>query len=314
MLLNTMNSLNTSIKKLIDIHKPPPIMKEFTMTFSSDPLNGALNVSSAPNNAGSSFQVVLNQPLSIPKDAKSAELAVTTFYGWWTILNVVYQFNDTFQFQILSGANAGTYTVEVPAGIYSLNTLASAINIQLLNEYPSLPANPLTFTADQSTQRVIIVFNIANCQVDFAIPYTMRDLLGYTGATSALEVLPQVNQDIIPDPALFPSGSFVNQAVYANNVANFNTINYLLVNSPELGRNGLPTNGNQYNTLCIAPITVPVGSQIVDQFVLPQPIDISYMIGNKITNLSFALTDQDNRQVNTNGEAWSIVCSFRYYL
>jgi hypothetical protein len=150
-------------------------------------------------------------------------------------LEFVYQFNDTFQFQILSGANAGTYSVEVPAGIYSLNTLANAINIQLLNEYPALPPNPLTFTADQSTQRVIIVFNIANCQVDFSIQYSMRDLLGYTGTASALEVLPQVNQDVIPDPGLFPSGSFVNQAVYANNTANFNTVNYLLVNSPEEG-------------------------------------------------------------------------------
>ncbi len=99
MLLNPLNSLNTSIKKLIDIHKPPPIMKEFSMTFSSDPLNGAVNISSAPNNAGSSFQVVLNQPLSIPKDAKSAELAVTTFYGWWTILNLSINLMIRFNFR-----------------------------------------------------------------------------------------------------------------------------------------------------------------------------------------------------------------------
>ena len=221
--------------------------------------------------------------------------------------------NDTFQFVILSGANAGTYTIEVPAGIYSLNALASAINIQLLNTYPTLPPNPLTFTADSSTQRVIIIFNIANCQVDFNVPFSMRDIMGFTGNTS-VEILPQVNQDVVPDPTLFPTGSFINQAVYANQIAGFNTINNLLVNSPELGKNGIPTNSNLYNTICQAPIRVAVGSQIVDEFLNPSVINVDHLIGKSMTNLSFALTNENNQSVNTNGEYWSVNCTIRFYL
>ena len=66
--------------------------------------------------------------------------------------------------------------------------------------------------------------------------------------------------------------------------------------------------------MSVNPILVKVGSQIVNQYVLPQPVDISYLIGQKLTNLSFQLTDQKNRPVNTGGETWSIVCTFKYYI
>jgi hypothetical protein len=222
-LISSISSLTAYIKKFVDSSRGAPIPKEFSLIFSSDPVNGASNLSTGPNNAGSSFQVVLSQPLFIPKEAISAELRVTTFIGWWTILNIIYQFNDMFQFQILSGSSMGLYSVEVPPGIYSLNSLASAINIQLMNAYPTLPPNPLTFSADQSTQRVIIIFNIAACQVDFSITNSMRNIMGFDGLTSSIQILPQVNQDIIPDIVLFPGGSFVNQSVYANSTAKFNT-------------------------------------------------------------------------------------------
>lgn len=311
-LVNSIKNLTTYIQRLLD--KGAAIQKEFSITFSSDPLNGASLVSNAPNNAGSVFQASLSNPLTIPKEAKSAELTVTAFYGWWTLLNIIYQVNDSFQFTILSGAAQGTYLVKVPAGIYSLPTLANAINLQLLNTYPALAPNPIGFTADESTQRVIIVFNIANCQVDFNIPYTMRNMMGYTGSTSSLQVFVQTSQDIIPDPTLYPAGSFVNQSVYANNVATFNTINYLLVNSPELGRNGIAVNNNNYNTICVAPITVPVGSQIVDEFVKPSVIDVSHIIGYPLTTINFALTDQNGNAVNTNSEVYSINCTFKFTL
>ena len=314
-LISSVNNMTSYLKKFIDTFRPPPVEKQFTITFSSDTANGATNVSASPNNAGSAFQVVLSNPIAIPKDAKSAELAVSTFYGYWTIQNIKYNENDMFKFVINAGSvDAGIYEVQVPAGIYSLPSLSNAIYRQLFNKYPALPVsfNPITFASDESTQRVVIIFNQDGVQVDFTIANSMRYIMGFYGDTTSLQVFvpSENNQDTVPYNSFSVSG----QSVYANQVANFNTILFLLANSPELGKNGIATNGNQYNTLSVNPILVKVGSQIVNQYVLPQPVDISYLIGQKLTNLSFQLTDQKNRPVNTGGETWSIVCTFKYYI
>jgi len=66
------------------------------------------------------------------------------------------------------------------------------------------------------------------------------------------------NQDTVPYNSFSVSG----QSVYANQVANFNTILFLLANSPELGKDGIATNGNQYNTLSVNPILVK--TKIID--------------------------------------------------
>ena len=201
----------------------------------------------------------------------------------------------------------------MPQGIYSLPTLANAINLQIVNLYPALPANPITFNADQSTQRVILLFNLAFMQVVFNLSGTMRNLMGFTGTTSQVNIH-AVSQDIVPD-ASFPNGSTVGLSVYGNNVANFNTINSLLINCPELACGiGIPTNGQNYNTICNPTINVPVGSQILYAPVFPDVIDISHLIGRSLTNLSFSLTDQNARPVNTNGETYSFNCLFRYFI
>ena len=286
-------------------------IKQFSIIFSSDPASGAQNVSSGPNNAGSIFSVQLDQnPIHIPKEAKSCTLFCPTATFWWTILNIVTGVNDGFQFAILAGPNAGTYTVTVPQGIYNLTSLAGAINIQLLNVYPALPANPITFTADQSTQRVILVFNIDNVQVNFRISNSMRNILGFYGTGSLEFPTNLVIQDYVPDPATYPTGSFVNQAIYANQVANFNTINSLLINSPQLGPTGIATNGVGRNTICNPSITVAVGQQNVFTPILPPYVNADHLIGKTTSNLKFSLTDQNGNAVNTNGETWSVTVTF----
>ena len=100
----------------------------------------------------------------------------------------------------------------------------------------------------------------------------------------------------------------------ANQVANFNIINSLLVNCPELSQGGIPINSSQYNTISNPKITVPVGSQIVYQPYNPPILNVDFLIGKKISNLNFSLTDQSNNPVNTNGEQWSVNITFRYTL
>jgi hypothetical protein len=168
-LISSVNNMTSYVEKFIDTFKPAPVEKQSTIFF-SDTANVASNVSASPNNTGSTFQLVPSNPIAIPKDAKSAELAVLTFYSYWTIQNINYNENDMFKFVINVGSpNAVTYEVQVPAGIYSLPSLSSSIYRQLFNKYPALPAsfNPITFVSDDSTQRVVIIFNQDGVQVDY---------------------------------------------------------------------------------------------------------------------------------------------------
>lgn len=290
--------------------------KQFSIIFSSDPLNGAANISAGPNDAGSRFSVTLrSNPIQIPVKAKSCTLFVPTATFWWTMLNIVTGVNDTFAFIFKSGPNAGIQKqVSVPQGIYNLTSLSSAINLQLLNVYPTLPSNPITFTADQSTQRVILVFNFDFIQVDFTVAHNMQKMLGFYGTTSLEFPQNLTLQDFVPDPNVYPGGSFVNQAVYANQVANFNTIDSLLINSSQLGATGIATNGNNYYSICNPSITVPVGQQNVYTTTLPPIVNADHLIGKTISNIDMSLTDQDGRPVNTNGESWSVMVTFNYVI
>ena len=66
------------------------VKKQRSMFFSSDPRNGAKNVS----NDGSSFTVALNSPLSIPKGAVMCELGVSQASIWNTSPNISPSFEN----------------------------------------------------------------------------------------------------------------------------------------------------------------------------------------------------------------------------
>ena len=110
------------------------------------------------------------------------------------------------------------------------------------------------------------------------------------------------------------SPSFVNQSVIANTQAKFNIINSLLVNCAELSGGGIPVNTGSFNTIASIPITTPVGSQIVYTPFLPPVINVDFLIGKKISNLNFSLTNESNQPINCNGEKWQITVIFKYYL
>jgi len=105
------------------------ITRQFSMLFSSDPVSGAINISNSPIDAGSRFTLNLPYPISIPAMAKSCELFATEFLGWLTMLNIFQGVNDTFVFSI----SGQTFICVIPAGIYNLANLASAINSPLVS-------------------------------------------------------------------------------------------------------------------------------------------------------------------------------------
>ena len=66
------------------------IPQEISMIISSDPLNGASNMSSD----GSSFSVLLQDGLKIPKNAVNVNISVQESSIWWVMNNIVKGVND----------------------------------------------------------------------------------------------------------------------------------------------------------------------------------------------------------------------------
>jgi hypothetical protein len=295
---------------------PQNIMRQFSMVFSSDPATGAINISNSSLDAGSRFSVNLPYPISIPVHAKACELHVSEFLGWWTMLNIFLNINDTFILYI-SGQQ---YKCIIPPGIYNLSNLSAAIARSYSNIITDPSANPptvaptipfpITFLSDDSTQRVILLFTIANVYVDFTVSRSMRNILGFYGSNNVYVKNGADPQDFVPAN----QASFINQSIIANQVAQFNIINSLLINCAELSQGGIPTNTTSLNSIANPKIQTPVGSQIIYEPYNPPTVNADFLIGKKISNLNFSLTDQSGNPVNTNGEMWSCNVSFKYWI
>ena len=274
------------------------IEKQLSYIFSSNPANGARNVSVD----GSQFSVQLDEPISIPAEAISATLECQSSQIWWVVPQISEQLgNNTFYLhseyiptdRTLPGEYPD-YTIKIPDGLYSLEGLGTAPSREFVNL--GLPTNLVTITGDQSTQRVIVTFNSDDpTWIDFIQPNTFREILGFD-ARLVPRVHPQLNgySELSDDPA------------------NFNQISSFLI-STDLISNGIPVNNISSGVVANVLIDVKSGSLINYTPVISVKTDASELIGKSKNFFSFRLTDQDRRTVDTNDEYYSLTVIIRYY-
>tara|TARA_R110002126_G_scaffold196571_2_gene344494 strand:- start:2589 stop:3446 length:858 start_codon:yes stop_codon:yes gene_type:complete len=268
------------------------IPQELSMLVSSDPSQGAKNVT--PD--GSQFNVQLSEPISIPKNALNCTLTVEQSTVWWTIPNIVTGSNNTMYITGPDVANVTTaYTVVIPQGLYDLSGISQAVLRDLENQGAKISPNPLiNFAPDEPTQKVEIKFNYAVCEIDFTQGNTPRTILGFDSQILG----PYASAPII---------------VLADNVANFNTVNSLLLHSDLISK-GIRFNDDYNQTISQVLIDVPPGSQIVSQQFNPAKIEASDLVGGKRGNFRVWLTDDANQAVNTNSEFFTLRIVIRYLL
>src|SRR5690348_4799178 len=110
------------------------LKKSASYVFNSDTSAGAQNVSAD----GSMFQISLSSPLRIPRDAVDVKMGVIQANIWNTSPNISAAFgNNLFKFTT-SVAPAGTHTITIPDGLYSVAVLSSYLSSQFVNlGYPS---------------------------------------------------------------------------------------------------------------------------------------------------------------------------------
>jgi len=268
------------------------IPQEISMIISSDPDNGATNISSD----GSSFEVQLQDGLKIPKDALNVSISVEEANVWWVVPNINPGVNDKIY---ITGPNnldvITNFVLTIPQGLYDLTGLNQAILRELENQQAKINPDPLiTLSADEATQRVEIRFNYSTVSIDFSPTDTPRIILGFNGQVY---------------------GPFANvpQTLPAPNVAQFNQVNYFLIHS-DLTNKGIRFNNNYSQTIAQVLIDVPPGSQIVSKPFNPAKISATELTGTNRTNLRFWLTDDKDRRVNTNSEYWSARVVIKYLL
>jgi len=146
------------------------IKKEINIIVSSDPTQGASNVS----NDGSSFDVIMSEPLSLPKNAINAYLAVEESTVWWVMPNFV---NNKMYFHLPTEANStiyNDYVVNISTGLYDLSAFNNVLQIQLVNlGAKSTSSRAVNITGDLSTQLMQIAFNYlsSSCTFGAQSPY-----------------------------------------------------------------------------------------------------------------------------------------------
>lgn len=261
--------------------------KKLTYIFSSNPENGATNVSAD----GSRFTVNLYEPIAIPAHAEYCTMEVLSAQIWNTIPNISATANNNI-FKYNDGL--ADRTLVIPDGLYDLKLLSQSIAILTDNIPGAVPSeDTFVFTGDNSTQKVLITFKSAGLVIDWNTS-TVRTILGYTvNATTTAGIDETIASDA--------------------DVARFNTINSFLIHT-DIIHTGIPVNNISTAVIADVPITVKPGSLIVYQ---PQNIpsaDSTELIGAQLSTIDFYLTNETNIPVNTNSEFYSFVLVIKYWI
>lgn len=261
--------------------------KHASYIFNSDPSSGSQNLSVD----GSQFSVTLNLPLLIPKTAIEAVAAVLQANIWNTSPNIAAAFgNNIFKFTTTQ-APAGTYTIVIPDGLYSLDGLNTFLSTEFVNR--TLPADLFVIGGDFATQSSIVSIQFAGDSVDFTVPNTVGSILGF-------------NSEVLTAP----SNEF---SFFSENPATFNRNNSYIIAS-NLVSQGIPVNNQSAGIITTVPINIAPGSQITYQPQNPVWFDVGELIGNSKLNINFRLLNQNLQVTPTGGEFWSFVVLFKYQI
>jgi hypothetical protein len=260
--------------------------RQFSQIFSSAVENGAINKSAD----GTVFSVSLDQAISFPSDAFNMTCEVQSGTLWNSVNNISATLNNN-KFYYFNGANTTLYTVTLPDGLYSVSSLNAEVNKSLVNQ--GLVSGVVSITGNQSTQRIVLSFNILGSYVNFAQPNTCRGVLGF-------------NARLAP---LAPT-TIIGQSADGDTTAKFNNIESFLLKT-DLVYGDIPTNNVSDQTIAQIDITARTNEQIVYQPINPIRVDASNLKGQGRNYATFRLTDEKGFPAQTN-EDWAFLLLFRY--
>jgi hypothetical protein len=257
-------------------------MPRHSFAFSSSATAGAQQVSAD----GSEFSVVLAPPLEIPSTASNLELAVVSAAIWNTSPNILTGENDEFTYTS-TAAPAGTATITIPQGLYSLEALNGYLSLGFVAAGRS--STLFSLSGATATGQVAITAENAGDSIDFTAAASVAPLLGWAAGIYT-----------------FTAG----ETIFGAGPAAFNRNNTYLITSDIC--QGLRYNSRARNIIGVVPINQPPGSLLNydPSNLIRVPADD--MRGVTVSNARFALKNQDFQATPTANELYSFTCELTY--
>jgi len=255
----------------------------------SNPTSGSINL----NSTGNQFTLQFSPPIQIPREAYNIRCFLRSASIWYSFINIS-STNNRIYFTDDVG-NYVKYSLVLQNGLYSLDLLNSAIqramqNLLTANPSYTFPANLITLSADEASQKTIVQINSSGYAVQWR-NLTPHELLGMV-----------LNQKM-PTSGLTAG----NEYFYSTNVANFGSVSSLVISTSVT--NNYVYNGKSSSVLSVVPIDV--APNLLINF-SPNPdftyVDNDNLAGASLSQITFTLTDQNLNVVDTNGEYWT--CNF----
>ena len=267
------------------------VREEINFLASSDPANGASNISTD----GSQFTAQLQDGIKVPRDAHNVQVSLQESTVWWTIPNILTGVNDKMYITAPRASDSAltAYTVTIPQGLYDLTALSDAILRDLSNQGATISPSPvINLLPDDATSKVEIIFNYDSIEIDFTQSDTPRLILGFDSQVLG----PTASSPIIN---------------LAENTAAFNTINSFLIHSDLVSR-GIRVNNSYNQTLGQVLIDVKPGSQITSAPRNPPKVSANELSGSIKSTIRFWITDQANNTIDMNDEYWTARLTISY--
>jgi hypothetical protein len=266
-------------------------MSKYNLTFlvDSNPDSGSSNL----RENGSVFDVPMNPPLIIPRNAHNIYLEVKNATVWWSVPNVSELIgNNMFKLRY----QGITVQFPIPTGLYSYSDLSVQLQV-LISNYSNgaIPEDVIELVALIAENKIAIKINYADVDIDFTIADSVRTLIGFEAQIISVGVAATVPVNIV-----------------AENIAEFNSINYFLISAPSLVSRGLNFNSVYKSIIARVPINVSPNSQIQYDPRQTYRIPANELAGCDYSNLTFRLTDDKGLPVDTRTEYWSCLFIIHY--
>ena len=263
--------------------------KQIPLSFSSDIAD--TNIVTYKSVDGSSFTTRI--PLvKVPLDAKNIRIYLKSMRYWYTFQNISVSKGNN-QFYVTNDVSLSMkYTLTIPDGIYSVNSLSATIQNELVNH--GLASNVVSIVGDTSNGQCF--FTIASGWQLYFPSTTPYVLLGCT-----------LNQKI-------PSGGLTTAQYgeYAPNDAQFSQFSAINLHC-SLVSNSI-VNGEQSNILDVIIPDVSVGFQAKYEPINLLKINADNLRGRDIYNVTLNITDQNNVALETDSNSWGCTLVIEYFM
>lgn len=236
---------------------------------------------------GNNCVFTLERPFTVPSEAKNVKTYIAEAKIWNTFPNL-----QTSLLYFKVSPTEPELKIEIPKGQYSLPVLNQRIQVLITAALEGDNLVYLKLGGNTALQKCTLEMPLKDFQVRFADNDLCR-LLGF------------------PANSIYKA-AYNNQEFLATNVANFNLVNYLIVKSANLTPGGIPRNGCYDTNAGFVTINAPSGSQI--QFEPKNIIKVSNqaIAGQTFQKIHVAITDQQNRLIDLQGENFSILFILEY--